>query len=96
MIQFSIEFASNRERILRSLSTIYCANIAAGLMVAQFAKYLCQLPVDFDIQLNLLVSELSVGVACFFAICAILGSVHEMRTGIFTQSCATGASCFVN
>jgi len=42
-------------------STIYCANIAAGLMVAQFAKYLRQLPVDCDIQLNLLVSELSVG-----------------------------------
>lgn len=41
-------------------STIYCANIAAGLMVAQFAKYLRQLPVDCDIQLNLLASELSV------------------------------------
>ncbi|MHC4411357.1 MAG: ThiF family adenylyltransferase [Planctomycetota bacterium] len=41
-------------------TTIYCANIAAGLMVAQFAKYLRQLPVDTDIQLNLLASELSV------------------------------------
>jgi len=41
-------------------TTIYCANIAAGLMVAQFAKYLRQLPVDYDIQLNLLASELSV------------------------------------
>ena len=41
-------------------TTIYCANIAAGLMLAQFAKYLRQLPVDFDIQLNLLASELSV------------------------------------
>lgn len=43
-------------------TTIYCANIAAGLMLAQFTKYLRQLPVDADIQLNLLGSELSVGV----------------------------------
>ena len=42
-------------------TTIYCANIGAGLMVAQFAKYLRQLPIDADIQLNLLASELSVG-----------------------------------
>jgi len=41
-------------------TTIYCANIAAGLMVAQFTKYLRQLPIDYDIQLNLLASELSV------------------------------------
>ena len=43
-------------------TTIYSANIAAGLMVTQFTKYLRQLPVDADIQLNLLASELSVGV----------------------------------
>ncbi len=42
-------------------TTIYCANIAAGFMLAQFTKYLRQLPVDCDIQLNLLASELSVG-----------------------------------
>jgi hypothetical protein len=42
-------------------TTIYCANIAAGLMIAQFTKYLRQLPVEADIQLNLLASELSVG-----------------------------------
>ncbi len=41
-------------------TTIYCANIAAGLMVAQFTKYLQQLPVNCDIQLNLLAVELSV------------------------------------
>jgi len=41
-------------------TTIYCANIAAGLMVSQFAKYLRQLPIDADIQLNLLSSELNV------------------------------------
>jgi hypothetical protein len=42
-------------------TTIYCANIAAGLMLAQFTKYLRQLPVDCDIQLNLLASEINVG-----------------------------------
>ena len=41
-------------------STIYCANIAAGLMLAQFTKYLRQLPMDSDIQLNLLASEMYV------------------------------------
>ena len=42
-------------------TTIYCANIAAGLMIAQFTKYLRDLPVERDIQLNLLASELSIG-----------------------------------
>jgi sulfur carrier protein ThiS adenylyltransferase len=42
-------------------STIYCANIAAGFMLAQFTKYLRMLPVDADIQINLLASELNVG-----------------------------------
>ena len=41
-------------------TTIYCANIAAGLMLAQFTRYLRQLPVDCDVQLNLLASEISV------------------------------------
>ncbi|MCX5638669.1 MAG: ThiF family adenylyltransferase [Planctomycetota bacterium] len=41
-------------------TTIYCANIAAGFMLAQFTKYLRGLPIDCDIQLNLLASELSV------------------------------------
>jgi hypothetical protein len=41
-------------------TTIYCANIAAGMMIAQFTKYLRQLPVDCDIQLNLLASELNI------------------------------------
>jgi len=43
-------------------TTIYCANIAAGLMIAQFTKYLRQLPIDCDVQLNLLASELTMGV----------------------------------
>jgi sulfur carrier protein ThiS adenylyltransferase len=42
-------------------STIYCANIAAGFMLAQFTKYLRMLPVDSDIQVNLLASEINVG-----------------------------------
>jgi len=41
-------------------TTIYCANIAAGMMLCQFTKYLRSFPVDPDIQLNLLTSELSV------------------------------------
>ena len=41
-------------------TTIYCANIAAGFMLAQFAKYLRLLPVDADIQINLLASEMNV------------------------------------
>ena len=39
-------------------TTIYCANIAAGLMLAQFAKFLRRLPVDPDMVLNLLAGEL--------------------------------------
>ena len=41
-------------------TTIYCANIAAGLMVAQFTKYLRNMPVEADVQFNLLSSELTV------------------------------------
>jgi molybdopterin-synthase adenylyltransferase len=42
-------------------STIYTANIAAGLAIAQFTKWLCSLPVDPDICLNILASEMSCG-----------------------------------
>lgn len=41
-------------------STIYCANIAAGLMVSQFTKYLRRLPVEPDVQFNLLAMECTV------------------------------------
>jgi len=41
-------------------STIFCANIAAGLMLEQFARYLRGMPVDPDLQFNLLSSELTV------------------------------------
>ena len=40
-------------------TTIYCANIAAGIMLAQFTKWLRHLPIDSDISLNLLTCELS-------------------------------------
>jgi len=42
-------------------TTIYCANIAAGLMLAQFTKWLRGLPVEPDLCLNLLAGELTVG-----------------------------------
>jgi molybdopterin-synthase adenylyltransferase len=41
-------------------TTIYCANIAAGLMLSQFTRYLRLLPVDKDIRMNLLAMELTV------------------------------------
>jgi molybdopterin/thiamine biosynthesis adenylyltransferase len=41
-------------------STIYTAAIAAGLMLNQFARWLRQQPVDPDLSLNLLASELTV------------------------------------
>jgi len=40
-------------------TTIYCANIAAGFMVAQFTKYLRKLPIDADVQVNLLSMEMN-------------------------------------
>ena len=40
-------------------TTIYCANIAAGFMLAQFTKYLRLLPIDPDIQVNLLSMEMN-------------------------------------
>ena len=41
-------------------TTIYCANIAAGFMLSQFTRHLRNFPVDSDIQLNLLTSEITV------------------------------------
>ena len=43
-----------------SRSTIYTANIAAGLIVHQFSRWLRKLPPDSDVSFNLLSSELSV------------------------------------
>lgn len=42
-------------------STIYTASIAAGLMIGQMTRWLRQLPVDSDLVLNLLATELTVG-----------------------------------
>jgi sulfur carrier protein ThiS adenylyltransferase len=41
-------------------STIYAASVAAGLMVHQFARHLRGQPIDPDVSLNLLATELSV------------------------------------
>jgi sulfur carrier protein ThiS adenylyltransferase len=41
-------------------STIYAANIAAGLMLHQFTRWLRNLPIDVDSTLNLLSAELTV------------------------------------
>ncbi len=41
-------------------ATIYCASVAAGMMLSQFTKWLRGLAVDFDLQLNLLAAELAV------------------------------------
>jgi len=41
-------------------TTIHCANVAAGVMLSQFTKYSRSFPVDPDILLNLLTSELTV------------------------------------
>ncbi len=42
-------------------STIFCANVAAGLMLEQFSRWLRNLPVEADTCLNLLAGEMSVG-----------------------------------
>lgn len=39
-------------------TTIYCANIAAGIMVAQFAQWLRGCDIDKDIDLNLLTNDM--------------------------------------
>ena len=41
-------------------STIYTANIAAGLALGQFTRHLRGLPIDQDVSINILTSELTV------------------------------------
>lgn len=43
-----------------SRSTIYASTIAAGLVVHQFSRWLRRLPLDTDLSLNLLSSEITV------------------------------------
>lgn len=56
-------FAASEAHVGRctARSTLYTANIAAGLMVHQFARWLRDQPIDIDLSLNLLASELIVG-----------------------------------
>jgi sulfur carrier protein ThiS adenylyltransferase len=42
-------------------STVYTASVAAGLMMAQFTRWLRRVPLDPDLVLNLFASELTVG-----------------------------------
>lgn len=53
-------FAASEAQLGRctARSTIYAANIGAGLMVQQFARWLRRQPTDSDLTLNLLASEL--------------------------------------
>jgi hypothetical protein len=39
--------------------TLYSASIAAGLMLHQFTRWLRRLPIDVDLSVNLLASELA-------------------------------------
>ena len=41
-------------------STIYAANVAAGLMIHQFTRWLRGIPVDRELSLNLLAGEWAV------------------------------------
>ena len=41
-------------------STIFCASIAAGMMIEQLARWLRDIPTDQDLQFNLLSSEITV------------------------------------
>lgn len=43
-----------------SKSTIYCANVSAGLRVAQFAKWLRGCDLDMEIDINLLTNEMGI------------------------------------
>jgi hypothetical protein len=54
--------AQGKDLACTSKSTIYTANVAAGLAVGQLAKWLRNMPVDPDLCLNILTSELACGV----------------------------------
>lgn len=43
-------------------STIFTANIVAGLMLSQLARWLRRLPIEPDVTVNLLTDEMSVGI----------------------------------
>jgi len=56
--------------------TIYTANIAAGLMLHQFTRWLRDIPIDLDTTFNLLASELTI--TLFRAACST--SKHSTTT----------------
>jgi sulfur carrier protein ThiS adenylyltransferase len=63
---YSKTFFSQREAYRGSCTaktTIYCANVIAGIMVAQFAKFLRNIPVETDIFYNLQANELTISEA---------------------------------
>ena len=39
-------------------TTLYCANVAAGFMVAQLTKMFREIPYDKDVQVNILANEM--------------------------------------
>ncbi len=71
---FTVKDSISRERYPKTLfaqedayreactarATIYCANVAAGIMVGQFAKWMRGLPTDFEVNMNLLATEITV------------------------------------
>jgi sulfur carrier protein ThiS adenylyltransferase len=42
-----------------SKSTVFCSNVAAGMMISSFSKYLRSMYLDSDVTLNLLSNEIS-------------------------------------
>ena len=54
-------FASNEAQHGRCTArgTIYTSNIAAGMMLHQFTRWLRGIPIDSDVSLNLLAGEMS-------------------------------------
>ena len=84
---------------------IYTAAVAAGLMTHQFTRWLRQQPVDPDLTLNLLASELTVtGLRVRMGPIHLLGSekmrlmrlsksaVHREETGLLTLDVPKGAN----
>jgi len=81
-------------------TTIYCANIAAGLMLAQFTKWLRGLPIDPDLQLNLLASEMTTlpifsHSSCRRRMISLCHSSSEMPSG-FGSALGSGSSVAIS
>ena len=52
--------AEAQQGVCTARSTIYAANIAAGMMIHQFTRWLHGIPIDSDTTLNLLAGEWAV------------------------------------